>query len=496
MRVEPVPAAPTAKKSRRKRLLRSPEEIDLEHKPKNKFDTVFFLTALTQVVTALCCLGVVAFFAYHLMLSLTDEVETVAVRKTTETGYVGAEAWILRREVPVESRMRGVRVYYVTDGEKIQSGKDLCAVYPAGTAGTAARLEELDAEIALLRRCVTGGTVSFGIPSAQTMAEAELGTITEALRAGDLSGAMEGAEELRAALGRLAVLTGEGGGLEQRLAGLTAERNRLTEELGQPTGTVTAETGGYFFAECDGYEAAFSALLDGNLNLTTLREAAASAPDDVSAAVGKLADGQKWYLAVPVSDPALTGTEQGSVLRVTFPDDGGLVLEMTVERRVLPENEGDGILLLLSSDRHPEGFSYLRTQKVLIETGSVTGLRIPLRALHSYDGETGVYVVNGGVVLFRRVKILYEGDGYYLVAAGSGTRASPYYVLSYDTGLFPDRITGMCRMAYERGWMRRDPNTGGKAVRYGHPYAYYYWLDEFESVVVGGDDLYHGKVLK
>ena len=46
----------------------------------------------------------------------------------------------------------------------------------------------------------------------------------------------------------------------------------------------------------------------------------------------------------------------------------------------------------------------------------ITGLRVPDTAVREEKGIKGVYVFSSSRVVFRKIKIIYEGDGYYVVA--------------------------------------------------------------------------------
>lgn len=81
----------------------------------------------------------------------------------------------------------------------------------------------------------------------------------------------------------------------------------------------------------------------------------------------------------------------------------------------------------------PEDFSYLRVQSMEITIRVRKGLRVPAEAVRVIDGETGVYILRGGIVEFRRVSVLFERDGDCIVDAAltAGDGETPYLAL-YD----------------------------------------------------------------
>ena len=55
-----------------------------------------------------------------------------------------------------------------------------------------------------------------------------------------------------------------------------------------------------------------------------------------------------------------------------------------------------------------------RAQDVKIKLDSCAGYRIPREALNYLEGESGVYILIGSTVEFRRVTVIAERDMYYI----------------------------------------------------------------------------------
>lgn len=494
-----LPADAPGQSPRRGGILRRVEKVrhGADREKNRGFDTGYFLNSLTQILVIICCIGVTAFFAFHLIRGMTSGAVTMTARTVTETVTLSGQGVLLRREETVDTRMRGIPLYEVKDGEKVRSGKELCRVYPMADAGTTERIAALDAEIALLQAGVTEGTVSEGMEAAARRISESYREIMRNIADGSLAAASACADGLRTGLNRMAVLSGEGAPMAARLAALREERGRLADGLGEGIGSVSAEQTGYFFRACDGREAAFSALLDHSFGAAELRAALESAPEDVSASVGKLAADPVWYLAMTGSGADLDALEVGASYEITFPDNGGTVVPMKLERRSAPETEGEETLLLFSCNVHPEGFVWLRCQRAEVTVGSYTGCRVPISAVRSLDGMTGVYTEHGGKVLFRRIRVIYEGEGYYLAASdgADGAAEQTYSVLGFDPAVFPDALLPMERLAYRHALNKRTHPAGAVPVKYGYSKTHYYFLEEFETVIVEGEGLYHGKVL-
>ena len=73
-------------------------------------------------------------------------------------------------------------------------------------------------------------------------------------------------------------------------------------------------------------------------------------------------------------------------------------------------------MLVFRADSTPAGFDYHRVQRVEITTEKTEGFYVPESALQTrtVNGEEqeGVYVFENSIVRFRRIEVLYRGDGY------------------------------------------------------------------------------------
>jgi hypothetical protein len=129
---------------------------------------------------------------------------------------------------------------------------------------------------------------------------------------------------------------------------------------------------------------------------------------------------------------------------------------MTLER-VLFDGEGEGYVVFSSYDLILSS-ELSRAQDVKVNMGSTTGYRIPSDSLVENDGESGVYILVGTVVEFRRVSVILEGNGYMIVK-------------TYEK----DRAEGEANGTLD-----------------GEKYPYLYVND---LIITSGNDLYDGKLL-
>ncbi|MBQ2241600.1 MAG: hypothetical protein II319_05615, partial [Clostridia bacterium] len=254
----------------------------------------------------------------------------------------------------------------------------------------------------------------------------------------------------------------------------------------------------------DGYEAVFDPALLKNITFGEFAELTEKTPADTSGCVGKMLDDPKWYFCLPFDSENARGFEQGRDYNITFNDNGGKTLSMTLERLVLDldDHDEDGdraeALLIFSTSEIPRGFVYRRTQDVSIEYASYHGYRIPLSSVRYYDGMTGVYTLGGGYVLFRQIKVIFEGDGYCIAADYAD--AEPGKPLTYTSLGFSDHgkiddYASLHSFAEGLGLEKTVYDNGGIPVPKGRTLRYFYHLNDLEQIILTGRELYHGKAL-
>ena len=130
-----------------------------------------------------------------------------------------------------------------------------------------------------------------------------------------------------------------------------------------------------------------------------------------------------------------------------FKENNDTTLVMTLNSRI-EANSRKETILIFECNRLPENFSLDRCQNAQIELSSVEGIYVPLSAMERVNGITGVYVLRGSVVYFRKVDIIYNGADFCLVAK-RGEPAEGYSYLGTNEliimngkNLFDGRILG------------------------------------------------------
>lgn len=421
-------------------------------------------------------LGLIGFAVYQVARHVTVGLNTLRTQEIVDESYVRLELFLFRDETVLAAPGSDTYLYTVGDGERVGVGQSLCTPYTVGDPETARdlqkRLNAYGVRIALLEELGGSGNPSDVRAAAEAADKAYLELLQAAGR-GDLSSVDGYAAGMLDNLDRYAVLTGAVSGHSS--ATLRAERSALMASY-LPMTAVRAARSGYFYYDCDGYETVFdyaSAMTVTPEEFRAMTER--TAVELPTGAVGKLVYDSAWYAAayIPLSDGSVEvfqqGMNSGASYTMLCGDGADTELTMTLVRMV---PDAEGALVVFSCRDMPAGFDFPRS--FIAETVSLrtVGYRIPteavvtLRSDKTGEDMTGVYVLAGNVVEFRKISIRVRRDGYVIAETWEDVRA------------------------YLDALAAEDPDEYERRTADGRSY-----LGLNDNIITRGNELYEGKVI-
>lgn len=376
----------------------------------------FLRRSLPRFVASLGILAILVYTLYHVFSGSSGGLITTPVQEITDREILGGEAYLFRDEVVLTAAAPALIHPLAESGTKV--AKDL-PLLELRFGYDAQKLTELQRDLDLLNRRIRILEQSI-LPSGSALSQAESYradaaaaslAIQQAMERGDWTAVDELEERMLVALNRYAYLTGEAESLKASLSSLLEVRSSLLSALAT-TVTNTTSSGYFYDRSCvDGYEALFSSKALAGLTVSGFDRLTSEEPSSPEGfPIGKMVYSYRWFLVVKANvDPSLL--DVGDRYTVTFPESSGKKLSMTLDRTVTEEGS-DSCLLILSSDDVPSDFRFLRSQSIQISLDACSGYYIPDSALVEKNGQTGVYIFEESTVRFRRINVLYRGDGY------------------------------------------------------------------------------------
>ena len=429
-------------------------------------DTDYLKRVAVYIATAIISLGIIVYFGYHIWSSFTPDVKTEPISETSVIKTADTEGYIFRHEVLLSSGASGTVVPSAAEGEKLGVHAEAARIYSTGKADAVARIAEIDSRLALLSECTDTSTVT--LKDASRFDSEIYGIMTEmrsALERGDAKTAASLRRELITSASKKSILMGGTVNMDSEIAALESERASLVSQLGSCLETVsTGKTSGYYYSGADGYENIFNAALLEDAKFEDLWKITSSSPTTPSNCSGKMVTSSRWYVVCYVDKGAASLMQEGEERNITFTYNGELTIPMTLDRLIRGE---DSYACIFSTDYMPTGFEYTRCQPVKITMAEYTGFKVRMSSVRIIGDTEGVYVLDGSTVKFRKISVLTEHEGFYIV------ETSPDGTSEYT----PETMPG--ETAEET---KEDPDE-------------YYWLKLHDNIIIEGTGLYHGRIL-
>jgi len=368
-------------------------------------------TAINRIVMFLLLGAMLVYLAGSAWRGLRDPYPTVQAYTYAVGDTLEATGWLARQEQVLTGEGGIVRLL-PAEGEKVHVGATVAMIYAdQDSLDRAERLETLETEAGQLSAAIEAAGESLqGENSAQAVADAMV-TLRSSVEGTDFTRLESQISAFKSAVYQQAQRYGDAGELSAALASAQAEIAALRARSVQDTGRVTVSESGVFSGQVDGYEMILTPD-----SLDSLTPSALDALGDRAVAgtgLGKLITDTTWYFVCPLEETAAVRLTEGEEVTVRFSRDWSGDVDMTVERIGMPEN--GRVAVVLSSHRFLSDITLLRRQTVELVFDTRTGIRVPTQAVRMEEGESVVYVQVGIRAEKKPIRILAQGEDYYLV---------------------------------------------------------------------------------
>ena len=366
---------------------------------------------LGKTVAAVLVVLLSLYIAIPVVRQVTGRYETEPVTYITVTESGNTSGVIVRAEKLLSTDKPYVSLLAENGEEVAASSAVAVAAQNQSSLDVAHRAREVETEINYLR-----GLLSR-LSTASDNAEQESAVRTAVYRLAEAS-MQEDAGELDSSTATLSTLLrgGAAENSEQERTSLLDELTDLRSQLGAKD-YLYAPAAGIFSAETDGFEALTPAVLDGISpeGVENLRTQGSEVPDDV---VGKVVTNHAWYYAAVMAEKDADRLRVGDVTSLDFGYRSSRTVRASVRSISPTDRDGKVAVVFRCSSALAETLS-LRLAEAEVVFRTYSGLRVPKKAVHVEDGKTVVYTVSAGQMERKSVDILYTGEDFYLVEAGS-----------------------------------------------------------------------------
>ncbi|MDO5123744.1 MAG: HlyD family efflux transporter periplasmic adaptor subunit, partial [Eubacteriales bacterium] len=222
------------------------------------------------------------------------------------------------------------------------------------------------------------------------------------------------------------IITGQLDNFNTQIAELRAELSTCQTKGGTYEEVIHTEIPGYFVSHTDGYEGLYDYEKAEEMTVEQF-EKELKPQSNNSNVVGKTVSGPNWYVACKLTaDEAITLSHSNTSTLLSFPDASCNDIPATLVSLNQTSKQSDAVAVF-RCDYMNSSISHLRDENVLITVNSYSGLRISKSAIHddfvdvagSQTGERkkvqGVYVLRGSELVFKEIVILYADNNFVIV---------------------------------------------------------------------------------
>ena len=188
-------------------------------------------------------------------------------------------------------------------------------------------------------------------------------------------------------------------------------KSQLNVTLPTPETRILAKQSGYFVSSTDGYENIFNG---GKLETITPELLESAKPEHFEkSVVGKIVSDYEWYIAANISLDESLKFKEGDSLKIFTSVKNAPQLSATVKKINISETESKAVVLFACNEMNSE-LASMRSGPMTVVKTEYSGLKVPKKALRVVDSVKGVYVLNGMIVNFVPVNIVYSSENYII----------------------------------------------------------------------------------
>ncbi len=369
----------------------------------------FIIFLIVTVVILLLCVQI---YNYSFMSLKTE----YAIKATMEDSFE-VDGIVCRNEYLINKENDGYFDIVLSNGAKVSKGGMIAGVYSKEEDVKAKeRIRDLQAQIDEYNSAISAKNSYTGDSSIYDQ------NIQGALS--DYAGAVQNQKSFEAqeALGLFKkqvlikeIISGANTDYEQIIVQLQAEIKELESSISGGMKKIYADRSGFFTTDVDGYENSLTPQSMESLSVSDFKELFSEITKNKEKPTDKLGKIVLGYFSdyyFMAQNTSMGDYEVGDVIYLRFPSvsDEKIKCEITT----LAE-ENDSVLVGVSCTKaHAELFSG-RTATAKVITKSHSGIRVDKDCIRIVDGQNGVYVKVGSIVKFKKVNILYMGTTYALI---------------------------------------------------------------------------------
>lgn len=385
----------------------------------------------TRIIWLLIGLFFVIMIVSQLVIHFYNPITTEVAAIYTTTDYIGFKGIYVRNEKLVSYHANGVINYTHPDGYKIAKNSVIAEVYRnQSDLAYQQQIDDLIARRTVLQDAqVLVGTDSSQLESFSNQIYDKHSEMMQHLCDGDYKSASALKSDMLNLRSKKEIVKGTETSYAEKIQDINNQITQLKAQISRDPYAVSIGETGYFVSSVDGYEDILNSETVFDLSKEQIEQilAADTAESNPAGVIGKLIDGYKWYMVAILNTVRMGTVFEGAevTLRVGYS-------QQDVDAKVvsLKRQEDGSSICIFECDTFSSEFVDGRVAQVKLLMDNYEGIRIPTSAIRIVDGKAGVYTRKGIEVVFKQIKQIISEEDYTLVENTSNLDG---YISLYDT---------------------------------------------------------------
>lgn len=424
---------------------------------------------LKRVISILIAVLLLVFIGYQIWRANHSSVASETSTYASISDVIQAEGVIIRNESLVKQTTPGVITYDVSDGTKVSKDGVLATVYDTSEdAVTQQKRAQLESQLATLKELNTSKTTTtYTNPdNLDKQIHSKMYSLINAIHNKDKEATNMNKDAVLLSINTRQIATGQVTDFNAKIQSVQDQLTALGTTKGTKKGTVISPASGYFVSTIDGYESAYDYKNATNLTVDDLKAEKVQQTLTDSSVIGKVCDSYNWYVACVVPAETASRLKEDAQVSIKMPFASTGDVPATI--MAVNQNDKDSeAAVILKCNYMSDALSQVRSETIQIEINTYTGIRVSQQSVHfqtitkdvvDENGNTttvtkdvkGVYIVYGNSIKFVEIVPLYSSNNYVIC----------------------------------------DPNPDESTLMTDDS------LKLYDEVVIGGKDLYDGKMVK
>lgn len=370
-----------------------------------------------------------SYFIYQAVVFSKSDIQTQVALKETVYETIDTKCFVLRDEEYIKNSSDGTVVSFAKNGDRVAAGDTVSVIFnDSDDADTYLKISELKKDIEHFESLNGQANIqAMDISTLDSKINNKLTDYLNSVDTLDFSSANENADSLRDTLTSKQIAIGNSLDYSKKLASLKSEVDEL-EKVKLSYSEIKSQKAGYYISGADGYENTVNFKNIDKITKDDINSAIESKPQSVEKDVaGRIIEDFSWYILCVVESEKIVDLKLNETLYINFPYSG--IERLPVEVYKIGDHSGEKSFLILKCELMNESLTDFRIEDIQIIVSEYSGYKIKNSAIRTVDGQTGVYVVSGNLLGFRKVHIVYANDDFSIVNNPEGETG---YIRLYD----------------------------------------------------------------